>query len=128
MTRASSGCYVDTLYNNQGGENVGAFSDAKLEKFAQQVGLDMDKSRTCMSDHTHLAKIQTSTQNGSRAASIALPRCSSTGSWCAVRLHWQNSNRSLELCSASNQDEGLIEVKLVGPVHFSPLRTSCLVF
>ena len=56
---------VDTLYNNQGGENVGAFSDANLEKFAQQVGLDMDKYRTCMSNHTHLAKIQTSTQNGS---------------------------------------------------------------
>ncbi len=57
--------FVDTLYNNQAGENQGAFSDANLGKFAQQLGLDMDKYRACMSNHTHLAKIQTSTQTGS---------------------------------------------------------------
>ncbi len=55
---------VDILYNNQGGENVGAFSDAKLEGFAQQVGLNMDQYKQCMTDRPHLNKIQTSTQNG----------------------------------------------------------------
>lgn len=56
---------LDTLYNNQGGENVGAFSDANLEKFAQQVGLNIDQYKQCMTERPHLTKIQASTQNGS---------------------------------------------------------------
>ena len=50
--------YADTLFNNQAGENQGAFSDANLEKFAQQVGLDMDKYKTCMQQRPYLSKIQ----------------------------------------------------------------------
>ncbi len=57
--------YADTLFNNQAGENQGAFSDANLEKFAQQVGLDMNQYQTCMQQNTYLGKVQTSTQNGS---------------------------------------------------------------
>ena len=57
--------YADTLFNNQAGENQGAFSDTNLQKFAQQLGLDMDKYNTCMQDRPHLSKIQSSTQNGS---------------------------------------------------------------
>jgi protein-disulfide isomerase len=52
--------YADTLFNNQAGENQGAFNDANLEKFAQQVGLDMTQYQTCMDQHTYLGKIQTS--------------------------------------------------------------------
>jgi len=65
--------YADTLYNNQGGENVGAFSDAKLEGFAQQLGLNMDQFKKCMTDRTHLTKIQTSTQNGSQRGVNSTP-------------------------------------------------------
>ena len=64
---------VDTLYNNQGGENVGAFSDANLEKFAQQVCLDMEKYKTCMSARPHLSKIQASTQSGSQRGVNSTP-------------------------------------------------------
>jgi protein-disulfide isomerase len=65
--------YADTLFNNQAGENQGAFSDANLEKFAQQVGLDMTKYKTCMQDNTYLSKVQTSTQNGSARGVNATP-------------------------------------------------------
>jgi protein-disulfide isomerase len=54
--------YADTLFNNQAGENQGAFNDANLEKFAQQVGLDMTQYKTCMDQNTYLGKIQTSSQ------------------------------------------------------------------
>lgn len=54
--------YADTLFNNQAGENQGAFNDANLEKFAQEVGLDMTQYRTCMDQRTYLGKIQTSSQ------------------------------------------------------------------
>ncbi len=65
--------YADTLFNNQAGENQGAFSDANLAKFAQQVGLDMTQYNTCMQNHTYLAKVQTSTQNGTARGVNATP-------------------------------------------------------
>ncbi len=65
--------YADTLFNNQAGENQGAFSDANLEKFAQQVGLDMNQYRTCMQNRTYLSKVQTSTQNGTARGVNATP-------------------------------------------------------
>jgi len=54
--------FSDTLFNNQAGENQGAFSDANLEKFAQQVGLDMTQYKTCMDQNTYLGKVQASSQ------------------------------------------------------------------
>jgi protein-disulfide isomerase len=65
--------YADTLFNNQAGENQGAFSDANLEKFAQQVGLDMTQYRTCMQNNTYLSKVQASTQNGTARGVNATP-------------------------------------------------------
>jgi protein-disulfide isomerase len=65
--------YADTLFNNQAGENQGAFSDANLEKFAQQVGLDMTQYRTCMQNNTYLSKVQASTQNGAARGVNATP-------------------------------------------------------
>jgi protein-disulfide isomerase len=65
--------YADTLFNNQAGENQGAFSDANLEKFAQQVGLDMDKYRTCMQQNTYLGKVQASTQAGTQRGVDSTP-------------------------------------------------------
>ncbi len=72
--------YADTLFNNQAGENQGAFNDANLEKFAQQVGLDMDKYRTCMQQNTYLSKVQTSTQNGSARGVNSTPTLFINGS------------------------------------------------
>ena len=54
--------YHDLLYANQNGENQGAFNDAKLEGFAQQLGLNMDTYKACMADRRHLTKIQRSNQ------------------------------------------------------------------
>ncbi|NTU62444.1 MAG: DsbA family protein [Chloroflexi bacterium] len=65
--------YAATLFNNQAGENVGAFADAKLEGFAQQLGLNMDQYRQCMTNRPHLAKIQASTQNGSQRGVNSTP-------------------------------------------------------
>lgn len=40
--------YHDALYNNQRGENQGGFSNANLESFAQNLGLDMGLFKTCL--------------------------------------------------------------------------------
>jgi protein-disulfide isomerase len=65
--------YADTLFNNQAGENQGAFSDAKLEGFAQQLGLNMDQYGQCMTQRPHLSKIQSSTQSGSQRGVNSTP-------------------------------------------------------
>ena len=54
--------YAEILFNNQAGENQGAFNDVKLEGFAQQLGLNMDEYKACMADRRHLQKIQNSSQ------------------------------------------------------------------
>jgi protein-disulfide isomerase len=65
--------YADTLFNNQAGENQGAFNDANLEKFAQQVGLDLTQYKTCMDQHTYLGKIQSSSQAASQRGVNSTP-------------------------------------------------------
>jgi len=54
----------DTLFNNQAGENQGAFADDKLSGFAQGLGLDMSKFSTCFSSGKYRASIQSETANG----------------------------------------------------------------
>ncbi len=54
----------DTLFANQGGENVGAFADDKLTALAQGIGLDMSKFSTCFSSGKYRASIQAETANG----------------------------------------------------------------
>ena len=65
--------FTDTLFNNQAGENQGAFSDANLEKFAQQVGLDMTQYKTCMDQNTYLGKVQASSTGASQRGVDSTP-------------------------------------------------------
>ncbi len=62
--------YANTLFNNQAGENQGAFRDERLYEWAQQLGLNRDQFKTCMDNHTHLDEIQRSNNN---AQSLKLP-------------------------------------------------------
>lgn len=41
--------YAAYVFANQTGENVGAFSEAKLQAMAQEIGLDMDQFEQCSS-------------------------------------------------------------------------------
>ncbi len=54
----------DTLFANQGGENVGAFADDKLSALAQGIGLDMAAFSTCFSSGKYRASIQSETATG----------------------------------------------------------------
>lgn len=62
--------YANTLFNNQAGENQGAFRDEKLYEWAQQLDLSTDQFKTCMDNHTHLDEIQ---QSYNTAQSLQLP-------------------------------------------------------
>ncbi len=55
--------YHDVLYNNWNGENNGWASSENLVRFADSIGLDMDKWTQCMMDKTYQQKIVASNQD-----------------------------------------------------------------
>jgi len=55
--------YHDILYNNWTGENNGWASSDNLYRFAQEIGLDMDKWSECMTNSQHSEIILASNQD-----------------------------------------------------------------
>ncbi len=56
--------YVDTLFANQAGENVGAFSDTRLLDFAAQLNLDTITFQSCLAGNRYRAKVLAGTNDG----------------------------------------------------------------
>ena len=56
--------YHDALYNNQRGENQGGFSNANLEAFAQNLGLDMGLFKTCLEGGKYNQLVQDNVKYG----------------------------------------------------------------
>jgi protein-disulfide isomerase len=54
--------YHDILYQNQSGENEGAFNMARLQAFAAQLHLDSMQFNQCLSNQTHLDVINADVQ------------------------------------------------------------------
>jgi len=65
--------YADVLFHNQAGENQGAFADAKLEGFAEELRLNMDEFKACLADRRHLSKIQASIEEGAARGINSVP-------------------------------------------------------
>src|SRR5512135_2886598 len=56
--------YYDALFANQGGENVGAYSNSNLINFATQLKLDTAAFTTCLNSDKYRAQIQRDTNEG----------------------------------------------------------------
>jgi protein-disulfide isomerase len=56
--------YMDTLFANQHGENQGAFDKPHLEAFAEGLGLDRLKFKTCLDTNRHRAAVLRETEAG----------------------------------------------------------------
>lgn len=65
--------YHDYLYNNQKGENQGAFNKDNLKNFAAILGLDKDKFNACVDSDKYLPKIQEETKAGTAAGVQGTP-------------------------------------------------------
>lgn len=57
--------YHDKLFDNQGGENVGAFSKANLKRFAAEMKLDTAAFNACLDSDKYLAKVRADTAQSS---------------------------------------------------------------
>ena len=65
--------YHDYLYNNQRGENQGAFSKDNLKGFASVLGLDNGKFSVCLDSEKYLEEIKKVTKDGASAGVQGTP-------------------------------------------------------
>ena len=65
--------YYDTLYANQGGENVGAYADANLIRFADQLQLDSAAFTTCLNSDKYRAQILRDKNDGTARGVTSTP-------------------------------------------------------
>jgi len=49
--------YHDELYTNWGGERTGWINEKSLNKFAVEVGLDLEEFNSCMNEHKYLSRV-----------------------------------------------------------------------
>jgi protein-disulfide isomerase len=65
--------YHDYLFNNQNGENQGAFSKDNLKKFALSLGLDKTKFNSCVDSDKYASVIAQETKSGGEAGVSGTP-------------------------------------------------------
>jgi protein-disulfide isomerase len=65
--------YHDILYSNWTGENNGWASSENLEKFAKEIGLDMDKWSECVTNGPHSQTILASNQDAKNLGITGTP-------------------------------------------------------
>jgi len=65
--------YHDILFANQVGENNGAFDRGRLDRMAEQIGLDMSAFSTCMDENAFEDAVEASYQAGLAAGVQATP-------------------------------------------------------
>lgn len=64
----------DIIFSNQTGENVGDFTDRRLEAFAEKAGIpDMAAFKTCFNNGTHKARVDQDQVDGTQAGIQATP-------------------------------------------------------
>lgn len=64
----------DTIFLNQGAENDGAYSQARLKKMAEAIGLDMEQFNGCFDDRKHQDAIEEMYQEGTAQGVSGTPQ------------------------------------------------------
>jgi protein-disulfide isomerase len=65
--------YHDILFANQTGENVGAFTDRRLQAFAEALSLDMDAFNSCFNSGKYVDRVEQDYQDGTTAGVTGTP-------------------------------------------------------
>ena len=70
--------YHDTLFANQNGENIGDFTDRRLQAFAESLSLDMDAFNSCFSSGKYSSRVDQDHIDGTAAGVTGTPAFSIT--------------------------------------------------
>ena len=65
--------YHDILFANQTGENVGDFSNSRLQAFAETLGLDMNAFNSCFNSNKYSDRVDQDSVDGTAAGVQATP-------------------------------------------------------
>ncbi len=65
--------YHDMLFANQTGENVGDFTDKRLQAFANALGLNMNQFNSCYSSHKYRDRVNQDQVDGKNAGASVTP-------------------------------------------------------
>lgn len=65
--------YAATVFANQTGENVGAYSDQRLLAFGEEIGLDMDQFTSCVTSGEFLVQVEQDRQAAQQAGVTSTP-------------------------------------------------------
>ncbi|MBN1451470.1 MAG: thioredoxin domain-containing protein [Anaerolineales bacterium] len=65
--------YHDILFANQTGENVGAYSDRRLQAFAESLSLDIDAFNSCFKGGKYADRVEQDYQDGAAAGVTGTP-------------------------------------------------------
>lgn len=95
--------YHDMLYANQGSvENGGAFTDKRLQAFAQSLGLDMTKFNQCFSANTYKSEIDSDIQKGTTAGVTGTPTIFLNGKLLSAGyIPWDQIKTAIDTALAS---------------------------
>lgn len=88
--------YHDYLYNNQQGENMGAFSKANLKQFARRLGLDPNQFDTCLDTNKYTAEVQKDTEDGRKAGVNGTPTSFVNGRTVTGAVPWPQLETVIE--------------------------------
>jgi protein-disulfide isomerase len=65
--------YHDTVFANWNGENQGAFSNNRLEAFAEAIGLNMDEFNDCFNQNSYRDEIESDKASGTASGVSGTP-------------------------------------------------------
>jgi protein-disulfide isomerase len=65
--------YHDTLFANQTGENIGAFTDRRLQAFAESLSLDMDAFNECFNSRKYSDRVDQDRVDGTAIGVTGTP-------------------------------------------------------
>jgi protein-disulfide isomerase len=63
----------DIIFANQTGENVGAYTDRRLNAFAEKIGLNMDEFSSCFNSNKYADRVEQDSKDGILANIRATP-------------------------------------------------------
>lgn len=88
--------YHDALFENQNGENEGAFSDARLNKLASSLNLDSKIFASCLKNKTHLNTISERFNKAVEIGISSTPTVSINGYKFEGEMSWENYKKVIE--------------------------------